>query len=157
MISVVVYKYEVNALYVVDELHKKGVSSEVHEKEVNKRKFFEVLVPEEDLVKCQKWIKTLEIDDTTVDPESDGAIEGLKEWNDKMYVSGYFTGGRMPFYWTKIRNKYFEGTYVLVLGFIFLIAILIASDWNIELSILLPIIYIALGFSILYNIKRKKK
>ena len=97
------FKYEANLLYAASILKNKKINFEIEDKTS-----FKLFVKPEDHTKALSIINGLELDESEVNEDSDGYLEGYKEWTDKQYVNGYFTGGVIPTWmYGKKYAKYF--------------------------------------------------
>src|SRR5476651_1353411 len=85
------FKFQANLLFAESVLQQKKIPFE-SEGDI----LFKLFVKEEDYSKALEVINNLNLDESEVDPESDGYIAGYEEWADKRYVNGYFTGGVIP-------------------------------------------------------------
>jgi len=127
------FNFEANLLYAASVLKKKKI-----EFKTESGSSFNLLVRPEDYQKATEIIAKLDLDESPVSDESDGYIDGYKEWTDKQYVNGYFTGGKIP-YWmnSKVYAQYF-GLYFLGYGLFILTAWFFQLDRDTQLWAILP-------------------
>jgi len=128
------FKFQANLMYVASILR----DEEIDYKSEDDKLF----VRSEDHAKALAIIDKLDLDESPVSDENDGYIASYEEWTDKQYVSGYFTGGKIP-YWmnSKVYAKY-VGPYLLLIG-IFLI-----WHWDFSMSIgdIVPLLFLSVYF-----------
>jgi len=110
------FKYEVNLLYAESVLKKNGIDFKSEEGTV-----YKLLVLPADNAKALNLIDQLELDDSDVNTDSDGYIDGYTEWADKQFVTGYFTGGRIPLWMYNKTYAKFYGPFLLVTAALYLI------------------------------------
>jgi len=116
---------------------------------------FKLFVKEEDYSRALEVIYNLNLDESEVDPESDGYIAGYEEWADKRYVNGYFTGGVIPrWMYSKVYAQYY-GIFIIASSIFYFFVILNDGDaatysnidfsWGVSIPILTYIGYFICG------------
>ena len=148
-------KYQVNLRYTESILKKKKIAY------INKDdQPFKLYVKTEDYAKALSIVENLNLDESDVDDESDGYIEGYKEWSDKQFVSGYFTGGTIPRWMYSKKYATYFGPFFLLTGILFLIpyAMHLYNEFNINggLTFLIMLIYPFCGMLMTIRAFKKK-
>jgi hypothetical protein len=139
------FKFQANLLYAASILKKKRVDFKSDEDKL--------FVKPQDHAKALAIIDKLDLDESPVSDESDGYLEGYKEWTDKQYVNGYFTGGKIPNWMnSKMYAKYF-GPYFLLTG-VFILAV---SGFKIESAGQIFLVLLYSGCGLLMTIRGFKK
>ena len=158
MEKVATFKYDSNALYVVESLRKSGISAKINELTISNDILFEIFVAKRDALKAKEFIDKMEIDDSLVDPASEGYIREYQEWADKMYDPGNYTGGKTPhFLLDKSNWKYFAPYFLF--GGLLLVYLMIRNgfeSFDFE-TFLFAGLYIIAGISMMWQIKKRKK
>lgn len=147
-------KYQANLLYTESILKKENIAFTNEDGPP-----FKLYVKTEDYAKALSVVENLNLDESDVDDESDGYIEGYKEWSDKQFVSGYFTGGTIPRWMYSKKYATYFGPFFLLTGILCFIpsAIRLYNEFNVDgvLPFLITLIYLLCGM--LMTIRAFKK
>ncbi|MCF8299015.1 MAG: hypothetical protein K9J13_15815 [Saprospiraceae bacterium] len=158
MTTVAKYKYEVNAIFVVDNLKKLGIEASVNQLQSGDTILFEVKVKDEDSYKAEIEIKKMDIDDSIVDPDSEGYLDGVKEWNNNVYNPGHYTGGNIPHYLKdKSMWKYAAPFFLLCalcFGYILIDDGFKFMDYE---SLIFMILLLVVGISMIWQLRKKSR
>ncbi|MFZ4740253.1 MAG: hypothetical protein ACOYLE_03735 [Bacteroidales bacterium] len=142
----------------VESLSKLGILARINELTISQNISFEIFVTKRDALKAKEFIDKMEIDDSPVDPASDGYIMEYQEWTDKMYDPGNYTGGKTPHFLLDKSNWKFLAPYFLF-GGLLLVYLMIKNgfeSFDFE-TFLFSGLYIIAGISMIWQIKKKKK
>jgi hypothetical protein len=126
------FKYEANLLYTESFLAEHHIPFESQHEAP-----FQLLVKPEDYNKASTLVKSLDLDESLVDEESDGYIDGYQEWADKRYVTGYFTGGVIPRWMFEKKYAVWFGPVNIITGLFMLYTL---SDIEFSLGLLVPLL-----------------
>lgn len=107
------YQYQVNALFAADELKKNNIISKI----VQNNGYFELNVLNNDYIKSLHLIEGLDLDDSKVSENSDGYIDGLREWSEHRLNPPYWiVRSKVPHWLTDKRNFKYFGPFFLLAG-----------------------------------------
>ena len=157
MTPVAVFKFEANALFAAEQLQREGIYADFsHYPEADPPGFYlEVDAEYQDPAK--RILAKLEVDESALDQDSEGYLDGHMEWSQKMYDPGHYTGGKIPHYlfnkdiWKYIAPLYLVGG-IASLAFIFL------TGANLEAETFLWIgLYLFVGLSMFWQLSQKRK
>ncbi len=156
METVATYNFESNALYVLERLHSHGINSILTPTESNNRTLYKLKVDTTDFEKAKDLIEKLGVDESDVDPESEGYLESHSEWMNKIYVPGYYTGGKVKhWFYNKDIWKYLAPLYIF--GGITLILMLVVFGGSTDYVTVLWIgLYFFVGVSMIWQLSKRK-
>ena len=158
MEKIVSFKYSSNAIYVINELHKKGITAEINEQVNSKKKLFEIMVSNDNALKAKAYIDKMEIDDSYVDSSSEGYIEGMSEWSEHMYDPGHYTGGKTPHYlFDKSNWKLFAPLYLVSGAILFYLIFSTEFELNDLETILYSALSVVVGISMYWQLSKRKR
>ena len=90
MEKIVSFKYSSNAIYVINELHKKGITAEINEQVNSKKKLFEIMVSNDNALKAKAYI-----DKGIYNISIDEKLKGSDLFKDELYEYLIWTRGHI--------------------------------------------------------------
>ena len=153
MKKLIEYKHSANTLYARDVLKENGISSQIREED----NLHSIFINELDFDNAISIVKKLDLDETDINSNSEGYLEGYKELIDNQYLDGYYSVGKIPrILIDKQSHKYFALYFAL--GGIFFIINLIFNDSPTRFKLLFyGLIYFAIGIIWFFIVKKLKK
>ena len=153
MKKLIEYKHSANTLYVRETLKENGISCQIRED----NNLHSIYISELNFEKAALIVKKLDLDETDINSDSEGYLEGYNEMIDNQYLEGYYSGGKIPrIMINKQSRKYF--VLYFSLGASFLIPCLLFTESAIQLKLLFyGSIYFAIGIILFYIVKKRKK
>ena len=150
------YKFGSNALFVSQKLRESGINSLMIDEKTESFPF-KVLVNKNDFEAAIPLIEKLEILESDLDPESEGYLSGHKEWNDKMYDPGHYTGEKIE-HWMQNKDTWKYIAPIYILGGIGTIGMIMYNitvfDFNTGMWI---VVSLFVGVSMIWQLKNRKK
>lgn len=126
------FKFQANLMYVAGVLRDEEID---YKSEGDK-----LFVRSEDHAKALAIVDKLDLDESPVSDESDGYISDYQEWTDKQYVSGYFTGGKIPYWMNSIVFAKYFGPYLLLIG------VFLLWRWDFSVGDIIPMLFMSVYF-----------
>ena len=155
MSPVAIFKFESNALYAAEQLRQKGIFADLSHYEDADPPGYYLEVDAEYLDPAKRFLANLEVDESALDQEAEGYLDGHIEWNNKMYDPGHYTGGKIPHYlFNKDIWKYIAPLYLI--GGLASLAFIYFSGANLEAETFLWIgLYFFVGLSMFWQMRKK--
>jgi len=158
MEKLITLQYSSNAYFLVESLDKIGIQAKVVEQSKLQNTIYDIFVSSTDILRAKELIKELDIDDSPVDSDSVGYLEGYQEWSEKMYDPGYYTGGKTPHYLKDKSNWKFIIPYLLLGGFLLMYQLIVNGIESFDFgTFLFAGLYIFAGISMTRQLKKKRK
>jgi hypothetical protein len=153
MKKLIEYKHSANALYVRGILKENGISSQIREE----NNLHSIFISELEFENATLIVNELDMDETDIDSDSEGYLEGYKELIDNQYLEGYYSAGKIPrILIDKKSHKYFALYFAL--GGIFLIINLIFNDSETRFELLFYVlIYFTIGIIWFFIVRKRNK
>lgn len=151
MKKIINYQFKANAYFAQLELGKKQI--EVDIKQDNEG--YSLWGDEKIYEQAKQEVEQLALDESEVDPDSKGYVEGHLEWTKKMYDPGHYTGGKIPHFYLDKSNFLTMSISLMGWGCI----IIYFSDglaYNLHGAIS-PVAYILIGISLRVQYRKKYK
>jgi len=106
--------------------------------------------------KILQIIEDLQLDENEVEIDP-YILEGYEEWDKNMYNSGYYTGGKIPFFQNDTNNYLMYGYLTLISGIAGLIEILNNKKFNRNAFWISVVVIITISGSLFYQYYKFKK
>lgn len=153
MKKLIEYKHSANTLYVRGVLKENGISSQIREE----NNLHSIFISELEFEKATLIVNELDIDETDLNSDSEGYLEGYKELIDNQYLDGYYSVGKIPRILIDKKSHNYIALY-FALGGIFLIINLLFNDSPTRFKLLIYLsIYFTLGIIWFLIVKKLKK
>lgn len=151
MKKIINYQFKANAYFAQLELEKKQI--EVDIKQDNEG--YSLWGDEKIYEQAKQEVEQLALDESEVDPDSKGYVEGHLEWTQKMYDPGHYTGGKIPHFYLDKSNFLTMSIYFMGWGLI--IFLMEKNHYHSYGDFIAPFIYLLIGISLRVQYRKKYK